>query len=437
VQEVDENAPEAWNRMYSSFNPDEIYMSLKDNEQEEITRWNEQRSRLIQKRLQDEVQAELETQTSLFRDSAPFLRVKVHSINPREGRCESGLLTIWNPKEEQLNLLKEGSFVQVYNLTVRDSMHDGQLQLTANKRTVIEAYTFESLSIPDEMGYLERRYLTVIDVHTLSHRSVMEVENVTHLVEFDTAVVFVYMTKSSNPDAEIIFYVTDETYLMLRIHCKSLPYSLKMLLAENENFGSAFGLRDLRLRPFDTSDQCAVAEFTDFSSVVATNDRIDQLTNWAAVEGTSGLVSITGGLKAKLPLWEQIGESRVGCGYIMGLRFEESSQQLYIRVDCCGYCCREWELPSPILRQMVSAVSSTNSSVVHSPYMKSRIEELGILGSILSARGTLWQFRLTVKPSSTYPLDCVVSEATIADKFLLNCHYLVLSEPELPDTEQS
>jgi hypothetical protein len=188
------------------------------------------------------------------------------------------------------------------------------------------------------------------------------------------------------------------------------------------------------LRHFDASDQCAVAEFTDFSSVVATSDRIEELTTWAAFEGTSNLLSMTAHLKATLPYWEQIGESRVGCGYVMGLRFEENSQQLYIQVDCCGFCGHEWELPSPVLRQMVCSISSKKSSVVHSPYMKSRIEQLGILGSILWSRDTLWKFQLIVKPSSTNLAVCVVSEATVVDKSLHSWHYLCLPEPELPDT---
>jgi hypothetical protein len=219
VQDVDENAPEAWKRMYSNSSPDEVFVSLKGNEQEDITRWNDQRSKVIQQRLQDEVQAELETQSSLslHRKSAPFLRVKVHSVNPRQGRCESGLLTIWNPNEEQLNLLKEGSFVQIYNLTVRDLLHDGHLQLTANNRTLVEGYSFDSPLFTGKIGYVARRYLSMIDVHMLCHHSATGGEKTIQSDEFDTVVACANMTMTSNGKQEFLIYVTDESYLILRI----------------------------------------------------------------------------------------------------------------------------------------------------------------------------------------------------------------------------
>jgi hypothetical protein len=417
--------------MYGSSTREDMYESMTKSEQEDIVKWREQRATLIQKRVQDEVEAELETQASLLRESAAFLRVKVHSVDPKNGKNEIAILTVWHPSEEQMNLLKEGTVVQIFDLSVRDvcSPQDSHLQLTANTRTIIETCPWEIVSLYERIGYFERRLFTLIDVHMLSHTTAAELK-ASGQVEFDTAVCLV-VAEMPNPEKEVLLHLIDETCLMLRVQCKSLPFTLKNLLEGEENGPVAFVLRDLRLLSFDAVQQCAVAEFTDWSSMVTTHGRIEELDAWAAGEGCADVLAATSRLKIDLPEWEQTEEKRIGIGYIMGLRIEEKSQILYIQVDCCGSHSQEWRLPITTLQQMVSMVSPESKLAVHSPQLENRLEELGALRPILRSKGMLWKFQLSCETIDKTDQACIVTKATPANKTFLGHYYLSLPEQEL------
>lgn len=417
--------------MKNASSPEDVFESLDQNDQNEVNKWREQRNVLIQQRIRDEVQAELETETSLYRESTPFLRVKVHSLQARERRCESAILTIWHPTENHLNLLKEGSSVQISNLSVRASEFDGHLQLTANKRTVIEPFACELFSLKNSIGYSERRCLTMIEVHKLSHSAAMnEGEIELQRLDFDTAGAIVRSLEPSRTQQETILYLTDESQLLLRVHCKMLPYNLRDLFSGKES--PIVALCDLRLRAFDDHQQCAVAELGDLSSVLLSNDRVEELSQWGADSTNTDLLQVETCLELGLPPSEQICDAKVGLGYIMGLRSENKSEKLHIQVDCCGYGSQEWELPISVLQDMLTALSAETQTVALSPTEDLRIRRLGILGSIFRARGALWQFQLAFKPDSSSLSRHVVSVASLADKAGLARYYLTIPEPRPP-----
>lgn len=430
IQEVDEDAPAAWKRIYSGSTPVDIYETLTESDQEAVEKWRQHRSTLIQQRVQEEVEAELETQSSMVRESAPFLRIRVHSVSPREEKTESGLLTIWHPTEEQINCLKEGTCIQIFDAGVRDTLHDGLLQLTASKRTVIESFDLDPNSLVTKIGYEDRRYLTMVDVHMLSHNTMDDAEE-PEQTEFDVAGVCCGVTESSKAEEQLVLHLIDESCLTLRIHLKAIPYNLKVIL-EGEEESPALALRDLRLRAFNTRDRCAVAEFTDLSSVVVSNGRIDELADWVVDEGSVEVLSTILRLDTTLVEWEQITEDRVTFGYVMGLRFEEDSQQVFVLVDCCGAGCREWELPLNILQGMVSKVSLGNEHPVHNPLLEARVLQLGMLGTILQRREILWEFHMSFDVSDASSKACIVTSAVTADIALLSHYYLALEA--LPDT---
>ncbi len=384
---------------------------------------------MLRRRIQDEVEAELETETSLLRESSPFLRVKVHSIDPRDACHESGLLTIWHPTAEQLSLLKEGSAVQIFDLAVRHSLFDGYIQLKANQRTVIEHFSIHISSIVDRIGYTERRFLTMLEVHKLAHAACTKAGTQPEHVDVDTAVVIVHIHEPSNTQEQTILFVTDETNLILRVQCKSLPHSLNVLLSGKPKHSCAFALCDLRLLGFDSFQQCAVAEFTDLSSVIASNDRVEDLTAWVSQLTNSDLSHIAACLKAGLPRFEQNGDTRVAVGYIIGLRADATSDVLYVQVDCCGFAFYEWELPFPVLERMLSTVSSQIQNASRSSSEEVIAKGLGALESIFRARGMVWKFHILLKPTTAGQNQHIVSQADLADDTLIAQIYLTLPEP--------
>jgi hypothetical protein len=402
--------------MMKSSIPEEIYETFDNQEKKIISRWREQRNALVHRRVQQEVEAELETDTTLIRESKNFQRVRVYSIDPKTSCRESALLTIWQPTEEQLGLLKEGTAVEIHNLALRDATYDGSLQLIANSRTSIESFTFQASSLIEKIGFRQRRFLNIFQVHKLSHEA-------THdrfrrkQSDFDVAAVQIHVVEPSDSSDAFSFYVTDETNLILRVHCKKPPLMLKTLLLGEKRF-SPYAMRDLVICPFDQEQQCAVAEFRDMSSFVMSNEHVERLKNWASLSSRKDLSQIAAYLRAGLPLWEQDSDQKVSLGYIMGLR-TESKDKIYIEVDCCGHGCYEWKLPARVLQQMISSISVDDLQVSLSPEQEDRISKFGMLSKILRARGILWRFQL----SSVAVAESVVCSATEANKHNIGLLY--------------
>ena len=208
--------------MICSTTPEEFYESLSNDDKCTISRWKEKRSSLIHRRVREEVESELETETSLIRESTNFLRLKVHSIDPKCSRNETAMLTIWQPTEVQLVCLKEGRSVEVHSLAVRESTYDGISQLVANSRTIIEPFAFEAPSLAEKIGFRQRRLLNLLEVHTLSHGESNEKGGTMKNVNFDVAAVQIHVQTTKIPD-EFIFYLCDEVHGYLKqLHRKVL-----------------------------------------------------------------------------------------------------------------------------------------------------------------------------------------------------------------------
>lgn len=392
----------------SSTTPEETYESFGNDDKCVISRWKEKRSSLIHRRVRDEVESELETETSLIRESTNFLRVKVHSIDPKSFCNESAMLTIWQPTEEQVGCLKEGISVEIHNLAVRESTYEGISQLVANNRTIIEPFAFEASSLAEKIGFRRRRFLNLFQVHTLSHGASNLKGRMEKNVTFDVAAVQIHVQTSKILD-DFVFYLSDETNLILRVHCKNPPSILKTLILSEKQSFPTYAMRDLFIRPFDQEQQCAVAEFCDMSSVVLTNNRLEILSQWVASSSQSEIQQIAAYIKEGLPLWEHDRNEKIFLGYVMGLRIERT-EKIYVEVDCCGQGSFEWKLPVGILRQMMSAISLEKLEENIFPDKENRAAKVSSLSSIFRARCTLWRFQLSSEPES------VVCSATKANK---------------------
>jgi hypothetical protein len=415
-QEVDESAPESWKRLMSSTSPEEIYESFTIDDKCMISRWREKRRSLIHRRVREEVECELETETSLTRESTNFLRVKVCSIDPKSSRNESAMLTMWQPTEEQSSFLKEGTSVEIHNLGIRESTYDDEIvQLVANKRTVVAPFEFQTHSLAEKIGFRPREFLNLFQVHKLSHGAANEKGESQKNLNFDLAAVQIHVQYHNSQD-NFTFYLSDETNLILRVHCRNPPSILRtFLLSENKSFPS-YAMRDLVIRPFDQAQQCAVAEFCDLSSVVLTNNRLKNLSKWVASSSRKEIQQIAAYIKADLPPWEQDSNEKTYLGYIMGLK-SESIEHFYIEVDCCDQGYFNWKLPVTILRQMMSAISFYNLQESLLSCQEDRATKVSTLGSLLRSSIILWRFQLSSEPES------LVHSATKISKHIIGHLY--------------
>lgn len=397
---------------------------MNENDQEILTKWHARRSSMIRRRIQEEVESELEVESSLLRESTPFVRIKVHSIQSKETRHESCILTVWQPTEEQLSILKEGCSVQIQNLAVRESSYDGRIQLSANSRTPIESYPIQSVSFMEQIGFRHRCFLNLYEVHKLSHFADNLVgSSITSGKDFDVAAVQINMMEPTDTCNERRLYVTDETNMVLRIHCKvPLAGSTARGLTSDGNLSFIpLALCDLRIKPFDPDEQCAVAEFGELSSIATTNCRVEELGRWVAVARDKELQQIAAYCNANISLWDG-GDQRIAFGYVVGLG-AESVEKLFIEVDCCGQGLHKWEFPIHLLESMLSALNSAETpSVVLGPREESRVSNLGVLGPIFRARGVLWRFRLSSNRHHSIVYSACKANRAVLGRLYLTWH---------------
>jgi hypothetical protein len=96
--------------------------------------------------------------------------------------------------------------------------------MTASTRTPIENIDLD-VSSQSHLGYENRRFLGVFQIHALSHKLLAnDFASKTRWPDVDTVAVHVKSIEPSDSARGYRIYVTDESKLMLRIHCDTLPF---------------------------------------------------------------------------------------------------------------------------------------------------------------------------------------------------------------------
>lgn len=428
LQEVDEGAPEAWSKVILSAVPDEMIESLSSDEQQDIESWKQQRTGLIRRRLQEEIESELETETSLMRKSTPFLRVLVQSIFPKVNKKEHALLTIWNPTEDQQTIIREGTAVQAFQLGVRGETYDGMLHLAANGRTTFASYPIDDPTFIEKMSFRPRRLLSIFEVHKLSRlmgihcRPINTNSAESELFEVDVAGVEIYQQKRKDPHQSYTTYLTDESGLVLQIHVKKL---LNSIMPEHTNPVEfpVYCFRDLRIRAFDVVQSCAVAEYGELSSTLSSHPRLEELNRWTSSTLSSTdtlLLRLSSHLKAMLPFYAQRGERKLIVGCIVDvISFSKKEDTSSVIVDCNGFESHVCEIPSRTLHKMIQILQNEDG---HQATLCLSAEEiaasLGLIDSIFRCRGFLWRFLIhrTITGLANSKSKYVIEEVWKADK---------------------
>ena len=434
-------APAVWHRLMKSHSPGEFYDDLCNEDKLEVSNWKAKREGLLPDRIQKEIDASLECDTSLIRKSTPLIRAHVSSFDVLAPDVVAGRdahLTIWDPSDEQVSVLKEGTILEVYNLSVRDTTFDGNLQLTANGRTRIEAFS-KDLSAHLAKRCQHARIKSLFRVHALSHKMTSGSDLVQTIEgdQVDTVVTILGIEEREERDGLLFFiYVTDETNLILRIHCDKLPTGFGLFEQENPSNQDIVYFLRLRIMPFDYAENCAVATWDDESSFALTSSiagvqrRLGELRQWSSSPKGKGQINRAQRyVNARIPTWEQYGW-RTAIGYVVGLL--KSGQFLNLAVDC-AHCTsiQEWELPPTVLDSMLEILAklgddNTNRCVGLPLEDDERVQELKILGSILRSRGVLWRFslkRLENPVAGTTDIQFIVHDVSLADTQALGYAY--------------
>ena len=410
-----------------SASPCDFYEQLSRCDQVLIDKWKEKRDLLIRDMAQKEIEARLEVDTALFRESTPFIRVFVRSYNSfkiynsteEEDACEGAMLTIWNPSEQQLGLLREGNVVKIRNLSVRASKHEGLLQLTAGAKTQMEA----TLSSPlpqnklASIGYSTRVFAKLFRIHLVAKKFSRGLLPSSPAPEFDTAGIVLRAVQEGRggTDERESIYLTDETGLVLRVERDHSPdgedpfVSLSLSARQNIESPSMIAFRDLRVAHFDSAEKCAVAVYAQTSSVATkvANFRFSSLMKWA--ESPSGHVMfrrVAACMDAGIPLMNRSASTKIVTvsGYIAGFTIPDTpgsnNSHLEIKVDCGTNELQVWDFPFFLLDKALQICSVAPEPVSLNQEQDEKYSKLKVLGKIFSARGLLLLFYLRKKPSN-------------------------------------
>jgi len=277
IEEIDESAPEIWRAMDASINPSDFHTQLSEDQQNEIDRWYNRRLTLINDEMHRAVTKSFSSERNMQRQSTRFIRFLVRSwvtkndlISKGRDIKDEGILTIWEPSQGQIEMLKEGSLIQFHNLDVKASSNSDQKQLSARRSTIMQ----KSNNSPSEedlktSGYSKRKYLPLLRVHLKSKKlgnesiSCPELDCAGYLLDLKETKIEVGM--------RLLIYLTDITGLVLRIEydgCALSDFTHRHKLKPEAQKSTLLLFRDLRVCPFDRLEGCARAIWTQSTTFI-------------------------------------------------------------------------------------------------------------------------------------------------------------------------
>ncbi|GKY94911.1 hypothetical protein MPSEU_000456000 [Mayamaea pseudoterrestris] len=394
-KDVDDKAPEIWHQYVSHDSPEEFYNGLPREQQREIEHWRDKRSTLLQKLVQGEATAKLEEHDLVFVPSKPFIRILVRSVisDSGDGSNEEAVLTIWDPCEEQLNVIKEGGKITVVNVGVKAERFDGKLQLSASSRTSIVELS-SSNSRPTRPRAVTEQSVTSIFRAQVISKSCPETTSVVDV----TGIVI----NSNIPKQKVAasLYLTDQSGLLMRVECDTSGLVRQIASASNghENEPSVcLQLHAVTLQSYDHIEGCAVVQFGNKSTVIQGTQSAfaKELDHWSkSKEGRSRLDQQATRLKAGI--WRHACEescNKTAIGYITGFHFCGSTQDLLIYVDCGGNVMHVWKLHLSCLVDNES-LWNLNGSVALDPATERNLAGLHRIAGFLRSRHKPYLFHL-------------------------------------------
>jgi hypothetical protein len=401
--------------------PSEMFEQLTMSEREDVNRWRDRRAVLIHDRVRKEIEAKFEEHDLVFTAGIACLRMLVKDVVrsiANEASTEA-LLTVWNPSQEQLDLLTEGTSVRAKNLGVKNHRRDGLLQLSANGRTA-----FSRLStLQASTG---RSTIGIARLHALSQKN-----NGLRWPEVDVAGVLLRSQRLDQQGQHLSWDIllSDRSGMVLRVVCTRKRDEDDSWFASGsnarENITSTpiiISFRDLRLLPFDRDERWAMAEFREISTMQcnAMDKSTERLRLWSkSSSGQSSLRSLAASVDARIPfLFPALRRSFVSIGHIIG--FTVVSRELLVQVDSGGGALNVWRFPHKLILASDLGKDGQNNVFLNIDE-EMRISATPSLAKLFRSRELCcFQLQPNSRPVAECP-DCTfeVVHATRADKSAL------------------
>lgn len=256
-----------------------FFSTLDSNDQDILRDWEIKRGNLLHQRTQKEVMKELNESPS--RSSRPFLRVLVASCPQKNMRTNEkfGIMTIWSPSEDQLNLMEEGTIIRCINLGVQ-SISDGKIQLSVNRNTTVRSLANDTNGeLLQETDYNPRRFDHLIMAEVVSKCILKSPTIVLHrdvcgcllkVIEIGSFI-YMYLIDESKSVLRVEREIGDDCISSLR-HWKDEILSLPR--------GSSLFFQDVQMVAFDLWEECSVAIWSEYTIQREVDIRMGELEDW-------------------------------------------------------------------------------------------------------------------------------------------------------------
>lgn len=294
-------------------------------------------------------------------------------------------------------------------MSVRASKHEGLMQLTAGAKTQMESILSSPLPLNTlaSMGFSSRVFAKLFRVHAIAKKLSANLLPSSPAPEVDTAGILLRASQEGITEERELIYMTDETGLVLRVERnRTLDHddsSISMSTSARQNIESptTVAFRDLRITHFDSAENCAVAVYTQTSSVARKTPRFSALLKWAKSPSSHCLLRrLAACMDAGIPMNQPASnQTAIATGYIAGFAIPEgpNHSHLEIKVDCGMSELQVWDFPFFLLDKALSLCSVAREPVSLECEEDEKYAKLKVLGKIFSARGLLLFFSLRRK----------------------------------------
>ena len=380
--------------MSRSNDPQFYYSNLDESDKITIDSWLLRKRELLQAAHQKAIEGAMSKELCVRR-STPFLRVRVKilrraPIKSMNAANSTALLTIWEPSDDRINLLKEGKAIRLRNLSCRPQV-DGEVQLSVNGKTSLEELRKPNSSVLQNSGYEERFFSPIIRLHIMSKSERCQ-------YDFDVVgyIVHAHPVKDSATSSSI--YMTDESGLLLRLEryfdseeffappWKMTKYSRECSLV--------YSFQNLKLINFDTVQNCAVALWTEYSAVCSNiNERFLALTSFSKSKDGEMLLKRVSTLSSSYPIvGKGVEKLFFAVGQFLSLEEKFDTKMHAIAAIDCGDALLRANIGLECLRGIVG-------STIH--------DEIHVLSKRLRNSGNYYSFVLKHPTNSSQLLEVV------------------------------
>ncbi len=284
-------APSVWNLMQSSPSPDLFLASLGQSEQNMISNWRAKRNILIQEKARKDISKYVENETNLFRKCTRFVQIRVKTWSNKdigdlediEHKNDEAMLTIWEPSEEQMNMISEGNVIQFRNLSVKSQSAGPSQLLHLSARPNATAMTkLDPQPSSDSIqacGYEPREFRTLLRPYLASKKLAL---NASIDAEYDCGGILI---KAEKANSRIFIYILDEMKYLLRIE-RTIDNDMNVLSASIFHWmqnildtppGTSLYFKNIRILPFDEIENCTVGLWTETSVQDTTYSERDEI----------------------------------------------------------------------------------------------------------------------------------------------------------------